>query len=194
MSYQGLYEYLLIIEPSESVTEKLMQVKKDFHQRYKAANALNMPRITLCTFTQYKTAESRILSRVRNAADKQDSINVELCNFGCFPSHTIYVNVISRAQVLELVREVRQATHRMLKPDNDHKPYFISEPHLTICKGLTNEQYEQAWKYMSNLHFYAKFTAQSMLLLRREKGGKYHRVEHFTFKNKKTNVVQAMLF
>lgn len=194
MPNNELCSYLLVISPPDAAMEKIMKLKRDFYWQYKTVNALNKAHITLCTFAQYKTAESRIITRLRSVAEKQKEIVTELSQFGSFPSHTIYINVASRLPVLELVKGIRQTTQRLLKPDKDHKPFFISEPHLTICKGLTNQQYEESWKALRHQHFNIKFTVQSMILLRKEEDGKYQCAERFIFKNRKINVVQGLLF
>src|SRR5689334_9907639 len=61
-------------------------------------------------------------------------------------------------------------TQRLMKLDNDHKPYFDMEPHITIGRKLKPWQYEKAWLEFSNKHFTGRFIADAMLLLKRQQG------------------------
>lgn len=190
----SMYEYLLLLSIPEAAEEKIMAVKKVFHEKYKAQYALNKPHITLNTFTQYPTCEARIISRLQAIAQSFDKIKIELDGYSSFPTHTIYINVCSRIPVQELVRDIRSHTQMYMKPGKDLKPFFTTNPHLTIAKGLSNEQYEAAWNALEHQHFKVTFFASSMRLLRRPKGGKYTLVKQFVFENTKIEVTQGLLF
>ena len=82
-----------------------------------------------------------------------------------------------------------------MKLNNDNKPHFIMEPHLTIARKLQSDQYEKGWLEFSNLQFTGRFIADAMLLLRRPIGEmKYQIVQRFEFKNMPVSTVQGDLF
>jgi len=191
-----VYEYLLVLNPHEELRNKIMQVKKEFHDTYKAATALGgKPQLGLVTFTQYGMMEERITNRLRTVAMSYPPFKVELKDFGSFPSHTIYINVTSKVPVQGLIKEIRSETQRLMKLNDDHKPHFIMEPHFTIARKLLPWQYEKSWLEYSNKHFTGKFIADSMVLLRRPEGEmKYHAIERFEFKNMPVTTRQGELF
>mgnify|MGYP003402569827 CR=1 FL=1 len=120
---------------------------------------------------------------------------IELKDYGSFPSHTIYINITSKIPVQHLIKRIRAETQRLMKLNDDNKPHFILEPHLTIARKLQPWQYEQGWLEYRHKHFTAKFIASDMLLLRRPVGEmKYEIVQRFEFENLPVGTKQGELF
>ena len=62
-------EYLLVLNPHEELRNKIMQVKKEFNDNYKAPTAIwGKPHITLVNFLQYEMMEERIVNRLKTVA------------------------------------------------------------------------------------------------------------------------------
>lgn len=191
-----VYEYLLVLSPHEELRNRIMKVKEEFAEKYKTENAGKAnPFITLVTFSQLAMMEERIINRLRMVAMGQPAIKVELRDFGSFPSHTIYINVTSKVPVQGLVKTIRHETQRLMKLNDDNKPQFILEPHLTIARKLKPWQYEKGWLEYSHKHFTARFIADSMLLLKRLVGESgYQKVQQFRFQNMPVVTKQGELF
>ncbi|MGB4846085.1 MAG: 2'-5' RNA ligase family protein [Ferruginibacter sp.] len=189
-------EYLLVLNPHEDLRNKIMEVKKTFYDKYKAENARwGKPHITLVNFLQYEMMEERILNRLNVVAMGYHPIKVELKDYGSFPSHTIYINITSKLPIQGLVKTIRSETQRLMKFDDDNKPHFIMEPHLTIARRLKPWQYEQGWLEYSHKHFTGRFIADAMLLLKRPHGEmKYEIVKRFEFQNLPISTKQGDLF
>lgn len=189
-------EYLLLMQPRKDLSDTIADIKKYFFEKYKAEEAARgKPHITLANFTQYTTFEERIRHRLRLLALSQAPFQVDLLDYGSFPSHTIYINILSRPAIQSLVKLVRSETQSLMKMDSDNKPHFIMEPHLTIARRLKPWQYEQGWLEFGNKNFTGKFIANNMVLLRRDlAGGSYGLVERFEFQNIPVLAKQATLF
>ena len=194
-------EYLLVFNPHEELRNKIMQVKQDFYDSYKAATAKwGKPHITLVSFTQYEMTEERIINRLKMIAMGYHPVKIELKDYGSFPSHTIYINITTKMPIQNLVKEIRAQTQRLMKLDDDHKPHFILEPHLTIARRLEPWQYEKGWLEYSHKHFTGRFIADAMLLLKRPVGEpdsyrvKYQVVQRFEFQNLPVATKQGELF
>jgi 2'-5' RNA ligase len=180
-----VYEYLLVLSPHEELWDRIMKVKNEFAETYKSDHARwGKPHITLVNFLQYEMMEERILNRLKTVAMGYPPFKVELRDFGSFPSHTIYINVVSKMPVQGLVKEIRQDGQRLMKLNDDNKPHFIMEPHLTIARKLQPWQYEKGWLEYSNKHFTGRFIADKMVLLKRPAGEmKYQVARRFEFQN-----------
>lgn len=193
-------EYLLVLSPHEELWNRIMKTKEEFADKYKSDHAKwGKPHITLVNFIQYEMMEERILNRLRMVAMGSPAFKVELKDFGSFPSHTIYINVTSKLPVQNLVRAIRTDTQRLMKLNDDNKPHFIMEPHLTIARKLKPWQYEKGWLEYSHRHFTGRFIADSMTLLKRqvlisETKAKYHIREKFVFQNLPVSTKQGELF
>ncbi|MDB5198946.1 MAG: hypothetical protein JWO92_909 [Chitinophagaceae bacterium] len=188
-------EYLLILNPHEELRNKIMQVKKEFGEKYKAPIAFyTKPHITLINFVQFDMMEERLINSLKTIAMGNAPFKVELKDFGSFPSHTIFINIESKQQVQNLVKELRPA-QRLMTLNKDNKPHFIDNPHLTVARKLLPWQYEKGWLEYSNRHFTGRFIADSMLLIKRKVGDKaYQIVQRFDFMNLPVTTKQGELF
>lgn len=188
-------EYMLVLLPHEELRNRINTVKKEFYDNYKAPSALgSRPHLTLVKFDQLEMMEERIVSRLKAVAMGFPPFKVELKDFGSYPSHTIFINVTSKLPIQNLVKEIKQV-QRLMKMDNEHKPYFIDDPHLTIARKLVPWQYEKAWLEYSHRHFTGRFIADSMLLLKRREGDRgYQIVQRFEFMNLPVTTRQGELF
>ncbi len=191
-----VYEYLLVLQPHEELWQRIKKVKEEFADTYKHDQAKwGKPHVTLVNFLQYEMKEERVVNRLQNIAMGYQPFKVELKDYGSFPSHTIYINVTSKVPIQNLVKEVRHHSTQLMKLNDDHKPHFIMEPHLTIGRKLKPWQYEKGWLEYSHKHFTGKFIADSMLLLKRPVDEKaYQVVKRFDFQNLPVATKQGDLF
>ena len=189
-------EYLLLLEPRKDLSDHITTIKQAFSDRYKAPETLKgKPHLTLVHYTHYTTFESRITQRLRTLCSQTAPFSVELQDFGSFPTHTIFINVISRSAIQNLIKNIRTHLQGMMKLDKDNKPHFIMEPHITIARKLKPWQYEQGWMEYSHNHFSGKFIATEITLLKKEPDApKYELVEKFGFHSMQVSASQAMLF
>ena len=189
-------EYLLVLSPHEELWNKIMKVKEEFADKYQSDHARwSKPQIALVSFVQYEMMEERLINRLKVVGMSYPPFKVELKDFGSFPSHTIYINVTSKVPVQGLVKEVRREAQRLMKLNDENKPHFILEPHLTIARKLKPWQYEKGWLEYSNKNFTGRFIADAMLLLKRPVGEmKYKTVSRFDFQNLPVLTKQGELF
>ena len=190
-----VYEYQLVLQPHEELRNRIQTVKQQFAEKYKAPMAgVTKPHITLVNFLGYQMTEERLLHRMGHIALGLVPFKVELKDFGSFPSHTIYIAVNTKLPVKAVVHELKGA-QQLMTLNKDHKPHFIEESHLAICRKLKPWQYEAGWLEYSHRHFTGRFIADSMLLLRRpvhEKG--YQLLKRFEFQNMAVATKQGSLF
>lgn len=188
-------EYLVILNPPEILRNKIVEVKKDFYEKYKAENALwGKPHITLVNFVQFEMMEERLVNHLKTISMGYTPFKVELKDFGSFPSHTIFINIESKLQVKNLAKALRPA-QKIMTLNKENKPHFIDDPHLTVARRLLPWQYDQGWLDYSHRHFTGRFIADSMLLLKRRVGNKaYQIVRRFEFMNLPVTTKQGELF
>jgi len=192
----NVYEYLLVLNPHEELRNRIMKIKQDFNNSYKSATALySKPHIVLTTFVQYELMEERIVNRLNIISMGFHPVKIELKDYGSFPSHTIYITITSKVPLQDLIRQIRSETQRLMKLNDENKPHFIMEPHITIARKLLPWQYEKGWLEYSNRHFTGRFIADGMLLLKRKVGEmNYQVVKRFEFQNLLVGSKQGDLF
>lgn len=190
-----LQEYMLVLSPHEELRKKILAVRKEFAATYHCQQAnWGKPHLMLARFTQYEMIEERVVNRLKTIAMAFHPIKVELKDFGSYPSHSIFIQVLSRELIKDLIREIRE-TQRLLKPDNEHKPYFTEEPNMAISTKLLPWQYEKGWIEYSHRHFTGRFIAEDMLLLKRRVGEKAWQIlDRLAFQNLPVATRQGELF
>ncbi|MEO9146298.1 MAG: 2'-5' RNA ligase family protein [Ginsengibacter sp.] len=194
-------EYLLVLNPHQDLCDKIMQVKKEFSEKYRVAVALySKTTITLVNFIQFEMVEERLVNRLHSIAAGYKPFRVDLKDYGSFPSHTIFINIESKQQVQNLGKALRPA-QQLMTLDKENKPHFINDPFFTVARKLLPWQYEKAWLDYSHRYFTGCFMADGMLLLKRElrsdgdrQTGKYQTVKRFEFMNLPVNATQGELF
>ena len=189
-------EYLLVLNPQEELRSRILKVKEEFGEKFKSNIAkYTKPHITLVNFLSWDMMEEKIMQRLQAIAMGVPPFKVELRDYGSLPSHTIYINVVSKLPIQNLVKELKDA-QRLIKLNNENKPHFIEEPHLIIARKLKPWQYEQGWLDFSHRHFTGRFIADSMLLLKRPAGekGAFQIAKRFEFQNLPVTTKQGNLF
>jgi 2'-5' RNA ligase len=189
-------EYLLVLSPHQELWERIIKVKEEFSDKYKTSIARwSKPHITLVNFITWDMMEEKLLQRLQAIALGVTPFKVELKDYGSFPSHTIFINVTSKLPIQNLVKELKEA-QRIMKLNNENKPHFIDEPHLTIARKLKPWQFEQGWLEYSHRSFTSRFIADSMLLLKRPAGEKtaFQIAKRFEFMNLPVTTKQGNLF
>ena len=188
-------EYQLILSPHEELRHKISSVKKEFYEKFKIDGHVgSRPHLGLVSFAQFEMNEDRIINRLRTIAMGYNPFKVELKNFGSYPSHTIFINVESKLQVQNLIKELKTA-QQILTLNKDNKAHFFDNPHIMIAGKLLPWQYEQAWLEYNHMHFAGRFIASEMLLLKRRQGDKpYLIAERFDFMNLPVSIKQGDLF
>jgi len=189
-------EYLLVLNPPEDLWQKIMKIKEGFAEKYKNEIAkFTKPHITLINWVSLELMEERMMQRLQTISMGITPFKVELKDYGSFPSHTIFINVISKVPIQSLVKEMKQA-QRLMTLNRENKPHFIEVPHLSICRKLKPWQYEEGWLEFSNRQFTGRFIADSMLLLKRPAGQKqkFQIARRFEFQNLPVTTKQGSLF
>lgn len=197
MNPQNIYdynEYLLVLNPHEDLCNKIFEIKKEFSRNYKALTAVySKPHVTLVNFLQFEMREERLVNHLNNVAASYHPFKIDLKDYGSFPTHSIFINVASKQQVKNLIKELKPAQYLMTL-NKETKPHFFDNPHLTISRGLLPWQYEKGWLEFSHCHFTGRFVANNMLLMKRKKGEKYQLVKKFDFLDLPPKAQQAELF
>jgi 2'-5' RNA ligase len=190
------FDYLLVLNPHEELRNRIRSIKKEFAEKYDApmANYLK-PYMALVSFRTIGMMEERLLQRLQVIAMGTSPFKVELSKYAAFPSHTIYIDVATKLPVQALVKELKQA-QRMMKLSKDHKPHFMEEPHIAICRKLKPWQFEKGWLEYSHRSFTGRFVADSMLLLKRpaDQIGAWQVAKRLEFMNLPVATKQGSLF
>lgn len=189
-------DYLLVLSPQPTLRNKVLAIKEQLYNVCQAPNARwGKPHITLAACKQYAMSEARLVNKLKAIGMGQQPFNVVLKDCGSFPYHTIYIDVVSKEPVRQLVKAIRLHQECMTL-NNANRPYFSDMPHMTLARQLSKEQFENQWPHYSKMPFDGAFMADSMLLLRRPAGipAAYQLVDKIDFLQQPVDASQAQLF
>ena len=189
-------EYLLVLTPNEELVQKIRHIKEDCAGKYKLSYSRTMkPHITLVQYVQWEMMDEKIHHRLQTLSMGISPFKIEMKDYGSFPSHTVFINVLSKLPIQKMIRELK-TVQQLMKLNREHKPHFMDEPFIPVCRNLKPWQYEQAWLEYSHRHFTGRFIADSMLLLKRSYSSKsaYQIAHRYEFLNLPVGTRQGTLF
>jgi 2'-5' RNA ligase len=193
-----VYEYMLIINPHDALQEKIKGVRVEFEKDFKIEHKMGgRPNVGLVQWMQYEMIEKRIVERLKLLGLGFPPFKIELNGFGSYPSHSIFIKMVSPEAVKKLIRQIREQTQSLMKLNKETKPHFFDESNIGIGRKLVPWQYEKSWLEYSRKHFTGRFIADGMLLLKRSgKASPWQIVQRFEFANLPVNVQseQGLLF
>ena len=187
-------EYMLVLSPDAHLQERIGRARQVLSEKIGTRPSARKAHVLLARWQAWDMMEERLLQRLHVLSMEQYPFQVQMEGFGGFPSHTVYIQVPTREPILRLVAGIRK-NKRLMRSADGADPYFISEPHLPLARGLNPGQYEQAMQTLGHRPFKASFVADAMLLLKRRAGSPaYQIVARFAFEHLAVTARQASLF
>lgn len=192
----SVYEYFLILSLPLSLQQEILELRKNFVGEYNPRYTIKgKPSLALAHFLQYEELEERILLFLKKLAEELPPLVITLKNFASFPSHTIYIKPLSDDKLYTLIKGIQSGGKKLMRINEKTKPMFMSEPHISISRKLTVEEYETSWPKYNNAHFNGEFSANEMILLKRPHGEKSWMIAgRFEFLNQQVSSTQGKLF
>lgn len=187
-----LQEYILALQPHEDLCSRISTIRTKLAEKYKIALPANsQSHITLAHFFAHDMVEEKIVQRLHNMTMSITPFKVELCDYGAYPSHSVYINIATRSTVQNLVKELKRLKPLMQVPDHD--PHFITEPHLVLLQKLKPMQFINIWMECEHTSFSGRFIADTIVLLKRSAYG-YETVKQIQLVNMPVAAKQGELF
>jgi 2'-5' RNA ligase len=178
-----LYEYLLVISPDKELLTALIQMKNHFQLAYGCEYAASLiPHITLINFVQLEKNMEKVINYFERFSKHIKPFEIQLCGFDGFANHTVFVNVATKKPIVKIVEDMQTKFSGLLRPLTHSAPHFIFNPHITIARKMSENQYNKAMEEWHNKQFNAVFWASEIVLLKRKiTGGKCETVTRFRF-------------
>ena len=186
-------EYQVILNPHEDLRNRIMNIKKEFSEKYNLPLYSGKPHITLLKFKVWELMEEKLVNHLKIIAMGLPPVKIHLKDYNHFPTHTIYINVESKLVLENLSGQLKQARRLMRSLDNE--PHFIKDPFIPIAQKIPAEIYQKASIEYKHRHFTASFIADRMLLLKRREGDYgFQILQSLQFMNLPVSIKQGDLF
>ncbi|MVT10413.1 2'-5' RNA ligase family protein [Chitinophaga tropicalis] len=175
---ETLYDYLLVVSPSTSITNDVTALKKLIAQELGIyGSRFSRAHISLFRSVFPERFQEDFVSLLDNIARKQSGFTLYTSKFDHFEhgpdKRTIYINVANPKPLEEL--------HRKILQEFDIKPASF-KPHITLARAISTPEFNQVYDHFHNQVFVRSFQCKSFMLLRKPAtGGHYEPVKEFTF-------------
>jgi len=163
----GVWEHLLVINPSKDVTEKVKEEKQKFKRAYNDSTmVIGQPHITIAAFLAKEQMEPTLIPWIQNICNVHSRFHVLLRNFSGFMPHSIYVQVQNEQPFKQLAKSMNALNYFICA--NECPPLKMKpKPHLTIARRLSEETYFKALPIYRQRLFQQSFTATELTLIKR---------------------------
>jgi hypothetical protein len=195
MDTGNISTYKIIIAVDADTAKAITDTRIHLTEKYGIEDShTGVPQLILAKFMQHESVEDKIKKALERIAKQNAPVELAFKDFGAYPFHTIYLQLINKDPLMKLVKDIRSEAQHLMKW-HGNKPGFMSNAHLTIIRKMKKNDYERAWSEYSHKHFLAKTVAHEMLLVRRDKPEKkFSQLASFTFEFLPAPVKQARLF
>jgi 2'-5' RNA ligase len=163
----GVWEHLLIINPSRDVAEKVSKEKEKFTSTYKDPVAIiGKPHITIAAFLATDEMKPTLIRWIQSICNVHSRFPVLLRNFSGFVPQTIYVKVQNPQPFKQLGKSMKTLDHFICA--SECPPLKLTTtPHLTIARRMTEKTYFKALPAYLQRSFQQSFMATELTLTKR---------------------------
>ncbi len=161
-----LTEFLLVLSPSEEISEYVVNEKRNFKNEFGSfISEKSTPHITLSNVLINQERTDDFLSQLSNRLQNMPNFVVYISGFGSFyGSNTIHLNVsVDKAyQKLIMGLLIHKSTFFLRKSCS-----IIDKPHLTIARRLKDSIFEEAKETYISKEYSSTFIANGLTVLQR---------------------------
>ncbi|MEA5465151.1 2'-5' RNA ligase family protein [Leptothoe sp. PORK10 BA2] len=162
-----LQRFFIALVPPPEIQASVNEIKRYFDQCYGSRQALNSPpHITLqAPFEWSNERDLRSLTEgLRGFAAGQAGMEISLRNYGVFPPHVIYIDVVQSPGLMGLQKDLAMFMENSYGfVDRRHANFC---PHMTVAfRDLTKAAFDQAWPEFQQKTITFDFMAMELTLL-----------------------------
>lgn len=162
-----LWEYLLVVHPTEEVNAEILKEKRLFEEKYAHEKDTRFyPHITVAAILAKEELEETFTRWIQNICNLQKSFMVTLNNYSAFPSSGLYLRVQDATPFKQLANAMK-ILDGFMTSNGCPALHLVSKPYLTFAKGLSQYSFDSAINEYSQKTFHAAFRVDRLILLKR---------------------------
>ena len=174
------FEYLLIISPPEFIKNDVAGFKNFLAHFIKYFDARHsIAHLTIAAFLLPKSKEKALRQSLHEAVAEEQCVNFTITGFNRFTRNgTLYLDIEEKDCFAQISKNIKKKSLLGYLPGNFM--HFTYYPHVTIGKNLKNNLV-LACSLFKDISYNHTFTAQSVILLRKEGKERFQFIEEFPF-------------
>jgi hypothetical protein len=168
---EDLYEYMLVIQPDQSVKEKLLHEKTEFSNTYwEDKSGLQDANMILASFRAKEGLEETIIRWIERICGQQKSFRVTLNNYSGIPPHTIFLRTQDADPFCCLSKQLK-VIDDLVNYSGYPSVQIYSKPYLAIAGKLPADVFDRALMDYAHRTFHESFQVHELILLKRVANG-----------------------
>ena len=169
-----VFEYVLVIQPSGLILEKLSQEQSTLT---KEGIARFNPQIKVAGFRAKDFMEATIIRWMQKICSLQKSFHITFNNYSGFPSGSIHLRIMEHEPFHQFTKELA-VIDDYIKSSGFPAMRMVSKPHLTIASKMEARDYEKAMVEFSQKCFHENFLANELVLVKRRNAFEKGKIIH----------------
>lgn len=158
--------YLLVTLPNEAMHKKLLEVQREFSEKYSLKLDASIPFITAACFIAKEDMEETLFRWIQRICSQMRSFSVTLNNYSGIPLHTLYLRVFDHQPFRQLANHLK-VVDQLVRSNDCPEAKLTTRPYLPIAKGLSGAIYEKSMKDYSLKSFCETFRVNELVLMKR---------------------------
>jgi 2'-5' RNA ligase superfamily len=162
-----LSEYLLAVQPTTEVYEKILNERRLFYDEYKVKEIIKKnPQLIVAGFLVKEAMEETLGRWIQRICSQQQRFTLTLNNYSGFPQNSIFLRVQNEQPFQKLsaaLKELNPYITSCACPPMQ----FTSRLHIRLADYLPENIYANALKKYAHKTFHESFTVTELQLLKR---------------------------
>ncbi len=160
-------DYLLVINPSGSVSHDVTTFKKQYRNLFgKAGKLWSKPHITLCRFIMAQYLEPTLKKELGDFLSSCPGFNVKAGGFDSWPNNRALYVKPEKERVSKLQREMMAILRKRVRVARAFTQK-LREPHLTVAMAYDDRQFQESWMHFSKFRYNSSFMVHALTVLSR---------------------------
>jgi hypothetical protein len=159
-------EYMLVAFPNDVVNKKLVEIQKEFLEKYGPSIGGTTPFVTTACFLAKEEMEETLFRWMQRICGQLKSFSVTLNNYSGIPLHTLYLRVFDHQPFRQLANQLK-VVDQFIRSNDCPEAKLTTRPYLPIAKGLTGDLYEKSMKDYSLKSFCETFRVNELVLMKK---------------------------
>ena len=164
-SNTGTYEYLLAVPIAADVNESIDHERRSLFCSDISRSSMQLNHISVAAFTARDEMESTVIRYLERIVSARSSFQVSLNNYSGIPPHTIFLRVQDVMPFRLLTKQLAAVSDYV--QSCSCPPLQICHPHVVMANNLGESNYLKSMLHFSQMSFYASFSVDEVVLLRR---------------------------
>lgn len=168
--YNDMEYYLLFVSPDKRITAKANKTKQTTYVICNGQGTYTPLHFTVADFSATRGLGPSLVQALREVCSKYQPFIIHLQDYGgfdCRDNSTFFIKIENHQPLLNLAKDLR-TLNPILKEGGCKMAKFVSHPHLTVVRGLSQLNYSTTMIFYKDKTFRDSFIVSHLKLIKKK--------------------------